>query len=98
MGEVVEFPYGEISNPVDDENWDYVLEHCQELIIELVDYMDELGYDAKDEQLIKDIGVVSNFLYAAMKRYVKQDHIMIEALDEIYDELEMIRKEIGDFN
>ena len=107
MGQVVEFPYANISNPLvkgqgqedhDDPDWDYVLYHCEEVIVDTVDQLDEMGYDAKDEKLMQDIGVVANLLYAAMNRYVKRENLMIPLLDELHEDFEAIRKELDDTN
>jgi len=98
VGKVVEFPYGEISNPLDDDNKDVVLEHVEDIIHLAVDHMSTIGYDIKDEKFGTDLGVIANLLFASLKRQYGEDHMLHDVLDEIHNELSEIRKILGDIN
>lgn len=98
MGKVVQFPYGEISNPIDDDHRDPILDHAQEIIHEAVAKMYDLGYDVKDEKILQDLGVITNLLVGTLMRAYDRDHFMHEVLDELYAELDIVRAMLDDLN
>ena len=98
MGDVVEFPYGEIRNPIDDDNRDPVLDHTQEIIYSTVAHMAELGYDVSNEKMQKDMGVITNLMVGVLMRDFNRQHFMHEVLDELYNELEMVREILDDID
>lgn len=97
MGTVIEFPYGEISNPLAYDQ-DPVMDHVHEIIHKLVDHMAQLGYDVNNEQTIHDLGVMSNFMVGILMREFGRDHFLHETLDELWIELNKLREMANDIN
>lgn len=85
---VIQFPYGEIRNPLIDpgpaanEEMDLAGECMQEIVILLSEY----GFNAKDDEVFyKDMGCVLNLIYAALVRTTHPDYPFVEVLDVIHE-------------
>ena len=93
MGKVIDFPYHRLDNPID-----HAMEHIQPIIYETVASLSDLGYDVQSEKFRKDMGVVTNLLYATIKRQLDEHHMLHDVLDELDNELKMIRKILDDID
>lgn len=97
MAKIIEFPYDRIDNPIDPVP-DQVYEDTSELIKQTVASLRRMGYDIKDQQLVEDIGVISNLLVAALMRSKNREHFLDELLEELYDEFQAMRDYLDDFD
>lgn len=81
---VVQFPYGNIRNPIakgEDEYIDLVARYC---MTEVVRVLTEEGMMITlDNKLGHDLGVVLNMLTATISREYNKEHFLHEPLDEI---------------
>ena len=93
MGKVVEFPYDKIENPID-----HAMDHVQPIVYDAVASLSDLGYDVLNEKFQADMSVVTNLLYAACKRQLDEHHLLHDVLDELDNELKMIRKILDDID
>ena len=61
----------------------YDLETVHYVIENMVDDLEDLGYDVKDDQLKRDIAVLANMLFASFARkHVYNKHVFHFVLDE----------------
>jgi hypothetical protein len=94
MSNVIEFPYGRISNPhagkldVDDHEMEVALEVMKAIIYALGEYR----YDARDPELFADLGVVLNLIYAALRRTDGQGHFLHKELSDMADALALMKR------
>lgn len=94
MSNVVEFPFGKIKNPhagkldVPDHEMEVANQIMQAIVRELTEYR----YDASDEELFRDLGVILNMIYAALRRTDGMEHFLHEDMEYLGNELMKMKK------
>lgn len=89
MSNIIQFPQ-ERTRPSAAE---YDLETTYELTEQMIDSLDDFGYDIEDEQLQKDISVLANLMFASFRRREKgEEHVFQDVLDELHEMVEAARQ------
>jgi hypothetical protein len=85
MSNVVEFPLGKISNPhadkldVPDHEREVANRIMRAVVMELAEYQ----YNAADPELFRDLAVIMNFMYAALRRTDDMEHFLHQDMEEL---------------
>lgn len=83
---IIQFPYGEIRNPILDPNPNDKMDIAGECIQEILITLSEYGYSAKDDKIFhKDMGCLLNMIYAMLAREDHPDYPFVEILDVIHE-------------
>ena len=91
---VVQFPYGKISNPVSQGGDEFIADISHEIMIEVINVLTdhEIMIDQNDK-IFEDLGLVMNMMYAAIGRYYDKPHILHEIMDTTSDMMKEIKAE-----
>ena len=99
---VVQFPYGEIRNPLIDPGpkLDHEMDVAKECVTAVINTLNDYQYyiDSMEDPLFDDLGIVLNIIHAALLRKEGQDHLMIEMMDEITRTIKSMKEELNDSN
>jgi len=90
---VIQFPFGEIRNPIVDPGepteMDIASDALEALLVSLIDN----GYSPKhDSKLQEDLGLILNLLYAIIARAHGKEHFLQGIIDELSSTLSEIKK------
>lgn len=87
MADILEFPFDRISNPLEGklDVPDHEREMTNMIMQSIVKILVEYRYDPTDPALFKDLGLVMNMLYAALRRTDGMDHFLHENMDVMAD-------------
>ena len=92
MSNVVEFPYGKISNPLATP-LEFEKEVSHEVLKAIISVYAEYGYNVKDEEMFRDIAVLSNLVYATTRRASDMEHFLHEHMDSLADTFLRLKSE-----
>ena len=82
---IIQFPYGEIRNPIIDPNPNDKMDIAGECIQQILMTLSEYGYSAKDDKTFyKDMGCLLNMIYATLIRRTNPDYPFVEVLDIVH--------------
>lgn len=98
MGEVIEFPKNEKTEFHQDPINAEAISNAHTIVHFAVDLLNDCGYDVNNEKTVKDLGMIANFLYATMVRARGEEHVLGEVMDDIQNELTMLKKILDDIN
>lgn len=94
MSNVVEFPVGRITNPhagkldVVDHEMEVANRLMRAVVMELAEY----GYDASEPEMFRDLGVILNMMYAALRRTDGMDHFLHEDMTYLGEAIVEMKK------
>lgn len=96
---VVQFPFGEIRNPIVDPGTPSEMDIASECLEAMLVVLLDSGYNIKgNPKLQQDLGLVLNILYAIISRVHEKPHFMHDTLDEISLVLNELKEELENDN
>ena len=96
---VIQFPYGEIRNPLVDPGRPDEMEVASDALYNILVSLIDNGYDPQnDPKMREDLGLILNILYAVVCRAECTKHFLHDTMDEMSEILYEIKSELENDN